>query len=56
MSEKETCEEEWTEETWEAAALDAGIPLSVIRGEAKLTDKFSQEYIDFKIGKEVVEE
>jgi len=46
-------EEEWTEEDFEAGALDAGIPLSVIRGEAKLSDKFSKEYIDFKCNREV---
>lgn len=28
------------------SALDAGIPLSVVRGETKLTDHFSREYID----------
>lgn len=30
------------------SALDAGIPLSVIEGHTKLTDHFTQEYIDFK--------
>lgn len=32
-------------------ALNAGIPLSVIEGKTKLTDHFSQEYIDFQCGK-----
>ena len=45
--------EEYTEEEFEKAALEAGIPLSVIRGETILTDHFSQEYIDFKKGKKV---
>jgi hypothetical protein len=31
-------------------ALDAGIPLSVIKGETKLTDHFSREYIDHQAG------
>lgn len=30
------------------AALDAGIPLSVIEGKTKLSDHFSKEYIDFQ--------
>jgi hypothetical protein len=33
------------------SALDAGIPLSVIEGKTKLTDHFSQEYIDYMCGK-----
>jgi len=49
----ETNEEEYTEAEFEKAALEAGIPLSVIRGETNLTDHFSQEYIDFKRGKKV---
>lgn len=34
----------------ERGALDAGIPLSVIRGQTKLTDHFSREYIDAQCG------
>ena len=33
-------------------ALAAGIPESVIDGKTKLTDHFSQEYIDMKCGKD----
>lgn len=33
------------------SALDAGIPLSVIEGKTKLTDHFSQEYIDSQCGR-----
>ena len=35
---------------WVREGLDAGIPLSVVLGETKLSDHFSQEYIDFKKG------
>ena len=38
--------DEYTPKEWEAAALAAGIPMSVIRGETKLSDHFSKEYID----------
>jgi len=52
------CEDEGiNEEVCEAAqrlahrqgALEAGIPLSVINGNKKLTDLFSKDYINFKI-------
>lgn len=33
-------------------ALEAGIPLSVIEGKTKLTDHFSQEYIDQQCNKD----
>lgn len=29
-------------------AIDAGIPMSVIEGKTKLSDHFSNEYIEFK--------
>lgn len=49
------CEEEGIAEEIEVyterEALAAGIPLSVIRGEKKLSDVFSQNYIDFKCGR-----
>lgn len=35
------------------AALDAGIPQSVIDGETRLTDHFSREYIDAQCGRGV---
>lgn len=34
------------------SALRAGIPLSVINGETKLSDHFSQEYIDQQCGRD----
>lgn len=34
-----------------AAALDAGIPLSVVEGKTKLTDHFSEERIDLECGR-----
>jgi len=55
VSKKEINEEEWTEEDFEAGALEAGIPPSVIRGEAKLSDKFSKDYIDFKCNRREAE-
>ena len=36
---------------WVKSALEAGIPRSVIEGRTKLTDHFSQEYIDSQCGK-----
>ena len=33
------------------SALNAGIPFSVVQGKTKLTDHFSQDYIDFKRNK-----
>lgn len=38
------------------SALDAGIPLSVIHGKTKLSDHFSQEYIDHMSNKKTVNE
>jgi hypothetical protein len=35
-------------EAFKQSALDAGIPLSVIEGRTKLSDHFSEDYIDFK--------
>lgn len=35
------------------AALDAGIPLSVVNGETKLRDHFPQSYIDAQCGRGV---
>lgn len=35
----------------EEGALAAGIPLKVVQGEKKLTDCFSQDYIDFMTNK-----
>lgn len=43
----EPCYLEWAKQ----GALAAGIPLSVIEGKTKLTDHFSQEYIDAQCGK-----
>jgi hypothetical protein len=36
---------------WTRSAQEAGIPMSVIKGKTKLTDHFSQEYIDFQANK-----
>lgn len=42
---------EWAYQTaFTLEALDAGIPLSVIRGETKLSDHFSPEYIKAQRG------
>lgn len=35
----------------ELGAFDAGIPISVIKGEKRLDEVFSQDYLDFKFGK-----
>ena len=43
------CEE--CEREWKADANYAGIPWSVIQGKTKLSDHFSQEYIDVMCGK-----
>lgn len=40
------CIDEWNKQS----ALDAGIPLSVIEGKTKLSDHFSQDYINSKCG------
>lgn len=39
------------EAAFKQGALDAGIPLSVIEGKTKLTDHFSQDYIDHMCNK-----
>lgn len=38
------------------SALDAGIPLSVVRGETTLTDHFSRDYVDAQCGRETRDE
>jgi hypothetical protein len=46
--------EEAVETSYRQSALEAGIPLAVIEGKAKLTDYFSQEYIDSQAGRNKV--
>lgn len=43
----EACYQKW----FVRSALEAGIPLSVIEGKTKLSDHWSQAYIDYKCGK-----
>jgi len=48
------CEDETLCENCEKqAALQAGIPLSVIEGKTKLSDHFSEDYINWKTGRHV---
>lgn len=47
--EPDECEE--CREYIKQEALSAGIPLAVFEGKAKLSDYFSQDYIDWKCGK-----
>jgi len=44
---KETAEKA-QQEAFKIGALEAGIPLSVIEGKTKLSDHFSQDYINAK--------
>lgn len=44
--------EEMTSEDFEKLALEYGIPLSVVRGETKLSDHFSKEYINWKCNRD----
>jgi len=44
----EDTEDYFTDVDFEKRALEHGIPLSVIRGETKLSDHFSKEYINWK--------